>query len=625
MADQAAFPNRSIGLFLGPNLHPVLLAIVALPLAGFGVAYLPGTIGLALLAAALSILLVAGSAGVLDAVRRRRGAMALDGAAAVIAHDPSPSFCADAEGRIVAQNAAFEARFGPCLGKSVAAALSGLLINPTASVLRQERARAQFGHARDSVFTRDGHVRLSTHRAGSGAVWRIEEAGSGALKLGEAITLPMLVASRNGTILSINPAMRALLGHRARDLTSVFGETEIRSGARMQLSSEDGPVMATVIEVPGEDGRREIYAYATEDPTAELSGSDVLFETMPVAALVVRADGTLHAQNDCARQLLCIDAESGPLKIGDVIEGPGRPARDWMKDIADDRAPNRSEVVRMLRGEGERSVKITVTRLPGPTEPRLLAVLQDATELQDLQAQFAQSQKMQAIGELAGGVAHDFNNLLTAITGHCDLLLLRHDQGDQDYADLVQIHQNANRAASLVGQLLAFSRKQTMKPELLDLADTMAELTHLLNRLVGERVTLELSQDSGLQPIWADRRLLDQVLMNLVVNARDAMPDGGPIRITSRMMRLEHGLQRNNAHVPPGTYVAIEVSDEGIGIPEDRLGRIFEPFFTTKRVGEGTGLGLSMAYGIMKQSGGYIFCDSVPWPRHDVFAGVSGP
>ena len=455
MADQAAVPTRSFGLFFGPNLHPLLLAIAALPLAGLGVANLPGNLGLALLAAALSVFLVACSAGLLEAMRRRRSAAALDGAAAVIAYDPSPSFCADADGRIVAQNAAFEARFGPCIGQPVAQALSGLLINPTASVLRQERARAQYGHARDSVFTRDGHVRLTTHRAGAGAVWRIEEAGSGALRLGEAITLPMLVASRNGSILSINPAMRALLGHRARDLSSVFGEAEIRSGTPVQVNTADGPVTATVIEVPGEDGRREVYAHVAGDTAADMSGSDVLFETMPVAALVVRSDGTLHASNESARQLLHIEPDEGTLKIGDVIEGPGRLAREWMKDIVDDRAPNRSEVVRMLRGGDERSVKITVTRLPG-ADPRLLAVLQDATELQDLQAQFAQSQKMQAIGELAGGVAHDFNNLLTAITGHCDLLLLRHDQGDQDYADLVQIHQNANRAASLVGQLLAF-------------------------------------------------------------------------------------------------------------------------------------------------------------------------
>jgi two-component system cell cycle sensor histidine kinase/response regulator CckA len=237
--------------------------------------------------------------------------------------------------------------------------------------------------------------------------------------------------------------------------------------------------------------------------------------------------------------------------------------------------------------------------------------LHDATELKTLEQQFVQSQKMQAIGELAGGVAHDFNNLLTAITGHCDLLMLRHDQGDPDYPDLIQIAQNANRAASLVSQLLAFSRKQTLEPEIIDLRDTMGELTHLLNRLVGEKITLTLSHDPALLPIRTDRRQLDQVVMNLVVNARDAMPEGGEIRVETRVVRLVEPLLRDQAEVPPGTYVTIRVRDQGCGIPPDKLTRIFEPFFTTKRTGEGTGLGLSMAYGIIKQTGGYIFVDSV--------------
>src|SRR5690606_32714892 len=159
------------------------------------------------------------------------------------------------------------------------------------------------------------------------------------------------------------------------------------------------------------------------------------------------------------------------------------------------------------------------------------AVLSDATQLKTLEAQFVQSQKMQAIGQLAGGVAHDFNNLLTAITGHCDLLMLRHDKGDPDYADLDQISQNAKRAASPGGQLLAFCRKQTLKPRVIDLRDTLSDLTHLLNRLVGEKVRLSLTHDPDLRLIRADKRQLEQVIMNLVVNARDAMPEGGEIRI----------------------------------------------------------------------------------------------
>lgn len=268
------------------------------------------------------------------------------------------------------------------------------------------------------------------------------------------------------------------------------------------------------------------------------------------------------------------------------------------------------------------------------SEPHVVAVVNDVTEFKNLQLQFVQSQKMQAIGQLAGGVAHDFNNLLTAISGHCDLLLLRHDQGDGDYSDLVQIHQNANRAAALVGQLLAYSRKQNLQPEVLDLRNTLSDSTHLLNRLVGEKVTLTLDHDPSLNPIRADKRQLEQVLMNLVVNARDAMPEGGSIRLETENVTLTEGMTRDRVTVPPGSYVVLRVHDTGIGIPEDKRTKIFEPFWTSKKTGEGTGLGLSTAYGIVKQTGGYIFVDSnvgvgttfsILIPSHDAPLTIEAP
>jgi two-component system cell cycle sensor histidine kinase/response regulator CckA len=161
-----------------------------------------------------------------------------------------------------------------------------------------------------------------------------------------------------------------------------------------------------------------------------------------------------------------------------------------------------------------------------------------------------------------------------------------------------------------VGQLLAFSRKQNLKPQALDLRDTMSDLAHLLNRLIGERVQLEVTHDPGDQIIRADRRQMEQVIVNLVVNARDAMPDGGRVAIAIRRDELTCELVRDRAHVPPGEYVVIEVRDTGTGIPPDGLSKVFEPFYTTKKTGEGTGLGLSTAYGIVKQTGGYIFVDS---------------
>jgi len=190
------------------------------------------------------------------------------------------------------------------------------------------------------------------------------------------------------------------------------------------------------------------------------------------------------------------------------------------------------------------------------------------------------------------------------------LLLLRHDQGDSDYSDLVQINQNANRAAALVSQLLAYSRKQTLRPEVMDLRDAMSDLTHLLNRLVGEKVSLTLKHDPDLWSIRADKRQFEQVVMNLVVNARDAMPEGGNIKIETRNVSLTESLRRDRAVVAPGRYVKIIVTDQGTGIAPDKLPKVFEPFFTTKRTGEGTGLGLSTAYGIVKQTGGFIFVDS---------------
>ncbi|MDA8747914.1 ATP-binding protein, partial [Litoreibacter sp.] len=315
--------------------------------------------------------------------------------------------------------------------------------------------------------------------------------------------------------------------------------------------------------------------------------------------------------NKLARDLLAMGDEQGVL-LADLIGGLGRPITEWLADAAEGRALHQPEVLRARAGGEETYLQITLGRVIESGSVKLVAMVTDATELKTLEAQFVQSQKMQAIGQLAGGVAHDFNNLLTAISGHCDLLMLRHDPGDMDYSDLEQINQNANRAASLVGQLLAFSRKQNLQLEVLDMRDTLSDLTHLLNRLVGAQIALNLSHDPQLLSVRADRRQLEQVIMNLVVNARDAMDGiGGEISIETRNAKLQSDLKRDRAVVPRGDYVVVKVRDNGSGIAKEELPKIFEPFFTTKRTGEGTGLGLSTAYGIVKQSGGFIFVDSV--------------
>jgi two-component system cell cycle sensor histidine kinase/response regulator CckA len=221
---------------------------------------------------------------------------------------------------------------------------------------------------------------------------------------------------------------------------------------------------------------------------------------------------------------------------------------------------------------------------------------------------------MQAVGQLAGGVAHDFNNLLTAIIGHCDLLLLRARPGDEQFPDIMQVRQNANRAANLVRQLLAFSRQQTLRPKVLSLTDVLAELTHLLRRLIGENIELRVRHGRDLGLVKADQNQFEQVVINLAVNARDAMGSGGVLEIRTDNVSREDSARLGHELMPAGEYVLVEVRDTGKGIPKEDLGKIFEPFFTTKRpgtgTGSGTGLGLSTVYGIVKQTGGFIFVES---------------
>jgi two-component system cell cycle sensor histidine kinase/response regulator CckA len=546
-----------------------------------------------------------------DLLRRRRVERQARGALAMMVQDPAPWFCSGPDGAIISANPAALRRFGDPRGQSMTRALSGLLPNSTAVVFRHAAALARREVAVETVITPRGAVKLTAYRLGAGVLWRLDEqAGTAAHHTGEGIGLPMMVVSPSDTILAMNAAMREVLGRRPTALADVFGATPLVPGQRGRLMAADGPIEVIPVIVPAADGRREIYAVPglAEPPAASVAAR--AFEALPVALLHIGADGCLLAANLHAQRLLGhAPATGAPLSA--LVEGLGRPVNDWAMDTLAGRMPNRSEVVRARRKDAEQFLQVTLSRITDATGPSLLAVLHDATELKTMERQFVQSQKMQAIGELAGGVAHDFNNLLTAISGHCDLLMLRHDPGDPDYAELVQINQNANRAAALVGQLLAFSRKQTLEPETIDLRDTMGELVHLLNRLVGEKITLTLSHDPALLPIRADRRQLDQVIMNLVVNARDAMPAGGEIRVETRLVELTQPLHRDRAEVPVGRYVTILVRDQGHGIPPDKLTRIFEPFWTTKRAGEGTGLGLSMAYGIVKQTGGYIFVDSV--------------
>jgi two-component system cell cycle sensor histidine kinase/response regulator CckA len=267
----------------------------------------------------------------------------------------------------------------------------------------------------------------------------------------------------------------------------------------------------------------------------------------------------------------------------------------------------------MLDGAKERWGQFFVTAVEEDereTEAAIVYML-ETTERRTLENQINQSQKMDMVGQLAGGIAHDFNNVLSAIMMANDFLLNAHKPTDPSFQDIMQIKQNATRAATLVRQLLAFSRRQTLRPQVLDLGDALSDLTMLLRRLIGEKVSFPgVVHGRDLWPVKADVSQFEQVIVNLAVNARDAMPDGGTLTIRTANVPAQEAEKLSYKGMPAADYVRIDVTDTGTGIPSDIVDKIFEPFFSTKEVGKGTGLGLSTVYGIVKQTGGFVYVDS---------------
>jgi two-component system, cell cycle sensor histidine kinase and response regulator CckA len=520
-----------------------------------------------------------------------------------------PAFLTDRDGRVLEANAVARAQFGAAPGQELGTALTHLSGEAAGRISALLDAMRGNRHAVSRLGTGLGHREVTVVRGAQGRLLWLLDAVAHSRHTGlSASGLPEFVAdAADGTVSAANDALVELCGRAPARIGDIVADPPLCPGRVHSLAGSTG---AALIVDAGATGPGRRYVAVPCDAIAVAgSAMDQFFDVLPVALARLRPDGTVSGANRMARALLA-HSMNGEVRFDALVDGLGRSVSGWIEAALAGRASRKPEIVRASAAATDVYLQVMLHRIRDGDGHGLLAVLSDATELKSLEAQFVQSQKMQAIGQLAGGVAHDFNNLLTAISGHCDLLLLRHDEGDPDYADLIQIHQNANRAASLVGQLLAFSRKQHLNPERLDLRDTLSDLGHLLNRLVGERIALTQDHVPDLAPVRADRRQLEQVIMNLVVNARDAMPDGGSIRISMRNLAIGHAYRRDQAEVPAGTYVAISVTDTGCGIAPDWLSRVFEPFVTTKRPGEGTGLGLSTAYGIVKQTGGFIFVDS---------------
>jgi two-component system cell cycle sensor histidine kinase/response regulator CckA len=345
------------------------------------------------------------------------------------------------------------------------------------------------------------------------------------------------------------------------------------------------------------------------------------FANAPVGSALLDRSGRFEEANRALGELLGMAPQDliGRNLIGLLNEDDRDAVAARLAAAAEGRKEREPIEVR-IPGPLEKSVVLFISRIddveddPSALAPGGTLTLHfiDVTEQKNLEIQFAQSQKMQAVGQLAGGVAHDFNNLLTAMIGFCDLLLLRFQPGDPSFADVMQIQQNANRAANLVRQLLAFSRQQALQPRVLNITDVLVDLSHLLRRLIGENIELKVVHGRDLGPVKVDQGQFEQVIINLAVNARDAMSGGGTLTIRTANIRYEVAERRGHEVMAAGDYVLIEAADTGIGISPGNLERIFEPFFSTKDVGSGTGLGLSTVYGIVKQTGGFIYVDSKP-------------
>ena len=402
---------------------------------------------------------------------------------------------------------------------------------------------------------------------------------------------------------------------------SIFFEREGRRGLAIRL-------MNVPLSDADTDGASLLLAVDEEAAKVErglaLAHVEQLLSTLPLGLALVDRDGRFLFANDSFARVIDVSPDALPPYPGDLVIAEDKAAVLESVRRYGSGSLTSGDIAVRLKDRPDEVIALSIAGVRGLGEAAVLLGLKDNIEETKLKRQVAQQTKMESIGQLAGGVAHDFNNILTAIIGYCDLMLLRHQPGDGDYDDIQQIKNNSNRAASLTRQLLAFSRQQTLRPQVLQLADVVADVSSLLKRLLGETVRLEVHHGRAMGAVRADPGQLEQVIINLGVNARDAMPKGGVVHISTKAVGQSEVRAMASEVLPVADYVVLSVEDSGIGISKENLGKIFEPFFTTKEVGKGTGLGLSTVYGIVKQSGGFIFAESEPGQgtRFDIYLPV---
>ena len=545
---------------------------------------------------------------------------------------PDPVALSASDGHLIAANAAYRERFAGApppleIGLDQEAGLS--------LAMAQSLAWRDGQGCADGIATAAGPAAVEVERVGTRGdqlLWRFPRPERDMMS-----TLTRRLLGTEGEVFAASGILAAATGEDGRLcavnhlLSERTGLPRDGGGRRLDEIMEPTPDGRVRLNSEGENARPLRVLHVPLDPVREEgSGLTLLFDSaeaahhndssnlqalldmLPVGLALVDRDGRFLTTNTAFRMAGGIAEGARPAYPGDlVVKEDKGPVADAVRRNARGPAMSGDLAVRLAHQPTE-PVALTIAGLRGLGDAAVLLLLKDNTEEAKLKRQIAQATKMQAVGQLAGGVAHDFNNILTAIIGHCDLMLMRHTPGDSDYDDIQQIKSNSNRAAGLTRQLLAFSRQQTLRPQVLQLPDVVSEVSHLLKRLLGETVHLNVKHGRDLGTVRADPGQLEQVIVNLAVNARDAMGSkgGGTLTIQTYAVHAHQVAELGSEILPIADYAALSISDTGIGIPPNVLGKVFEPFFTTKEVGKGTGLGLSTVYGIVKQSGGFIFADS---------------